>query len=272
MKIFTWMQNKFNGRHESKKLTSLISASQNIKQDPGKEGFSERHIIGSLLAIGTFGENAWKEAPESIINLEGNSSSHDHDLQDLTLEELGKLQNELNLILHKQGAELTRSAELERNNVEWKNLLDKDSSLDSDESTSNECNQQHSTNIVRNSGKDVCLDSNSKGTTNGKKSLSFLLQKMFVCSSAITPAFSLRDHALPESRMEKIMKAILHKKIYPQSSSTALSMKKYLDNRVRIMKPADDDHEDHHELMNLKGDNGSKWVNTDSECESLIIF
>ncbi|XP_041009084.1 protein DEEPER ROOTING 1-like [Juglans microcarpa x Juglans regia] len=270
MKIFTWMQNKFNGRHESRKPTSFISASQNIKQDPGKEGFSERHI-GSLLAIGTLGENAWKEDPESSINLVGNSSSsQDHDLQDLTLEELGKLQNELNSILHKQGAELTLSADLERNNVEWKNLLDKDSSLDSDDqSTSNDCNQQRSISIVRNIGKDVCLDSNSKGTINSKKSFSFLLEKMFVCSSGITqPAPSLRDHALPESRMEKIMRAILHKKIYPQSSSTALSMKKYLDNR-RIMKPADDD-QDHHEL-NLKGDNGSKWVNTNSEYIVLEI-
>lgn len=186
-------------------INLIFQLIENIKQDPGKEGFSERRI-GSLLTIGTFGENAWKEAPERSINLEGNpSSSQDHDLHDLTLEELGKLQNELNLILHKQGAELTRSAELERNDVEWKNLPDKDSSLDSDDqSTSNDCNQQRGTSIVRNRGKDVCLDSNSKGTINGKRSLSFLLKKMFVCSRGITPAPSLRDHALPESRMEKV--------------------------------------------------------------------
>lgn len=43
--------------------------------------------------------------------------------------------------------------------------------------------------------------------------------------------------------------------------------KKYLDHNRRMMKlPAEDD-QDH------KVDNGSKWVNTDSECEwSLIIF
>lgn len=178
---------------------------ENIKQDRDKDGFSERHV-GSLLAIGTLGLNIWKEAPERSINdLEGNSSSsrQDHDLQDLTLEELGKLQNELKLILQKQ-AELTRTAELERNSFEWKKLLEKVSCIDSDKSTScNDCNHQHSTSIIRNRGKDVCLDSNSKCSI-GKKSLSFLLKKMFLCSSGITPAPSLRDHAVLESRMEKV--------------------------------------------------------------------
>lgn len=66
------------------------------------------------------------------------------------------------------------------------------------------------------------------------------------------------------------MRAILQKKIYPQSSSSAavLSTKKYLESR-HMPKSA---HHDEDQL-NFKAENiGSKWVKTDSECEFLYIY
>ncbi|KAK8660669.1 hypothetical protein V6N13_051584 [Hibiscus sabdariffa] len=38
-----------------------------------------------------------------------------------------------------------------------------------------------------------------------KKPLSFLLKKMFVCTSVLSPAPSLRDPILPDSPMEKVL-------------------------------------------------------------------
>jgi hypothetical protein len=128
---------------------------------------SDKHH--GLLAIGTLGNNNLKEDPERSNNVdERNSSSSQDHLQEFTSEELGKLQKELNLL------------------------------LDIDESNS-------SKDIVLNSGKDVCLE-NKKGGDIGKKSLSFVLKKMFVCRSTagLAPARSLRD-PLTESRMEKVI-------------------------------------------------------------------
>ncbi|KAF8406828.1 hypothetical protein HHK36_005949 [Tetracentron sinense] len=95
-----------------------------------------------------------------------------------------------------------------------------------------------------------------------KRSLSFLLKKMFVCGSGFAPAPSLRD-PLSESRMEKLLRAILHKKIYPQKSSPSSSMKKYLENRHTLKTSSEDE-------MQEKANDGCKWVKTDSECMFLL--
>ncbi|GKE66873.1 hypothetical protein Tco_1521034, partial [Tanacetum coccineum] len=63
----------------------------------------------------------------------------------------------------------------------------------------------------------------------GKKSISFLLKKIFVCSSGFPTIPSLRD-PLPESRMEKILRAMLKNKINPQHSQASSGRKKGLMN------------------------------------------
>ncbi|GJY24842.1 hypothetical protein Tco_0398500 [Tanacetum coccineum] len=75
--------------------------------------------------------------------------------------------------------------------------------------------------------KDICVDSGKK--TVGKKSISFLLKKIFVCSSGFPTIPSLRD-PLPESRMEKILRAMLKNKINPQHSQASSGRKKGLMN------------------------------------------
>lgn len=177
-------------------------------QEPQKEELSDYHH--GLLAIGTFGEHNLKD-DQVRRNLEGNLSSSEDNLQDLTLEELGKLQKDLNLLLHEQ-VESTCSKESEATNLQ---LLDRESSLEaglkvdinsySDESKSKDSSLQLSTSIVLNRGKDIGSD-NIKGGIS-KKSLSFLLKKIFVCRSGFSPAPSLRDQLL-ELRMEKVLRRL----------------------------------------------------------------
>ncbi|KAK8535365.1 hypothetical protein V6N12_056886 [Hibiscus sabdariffa] len=85
-----------------------------------------------------------------------------------------------------------------------------------------------------------------------KKSLSFVLKKMFVCTSgfSLSPALSLRDPIPPESPMEKILRTILQKKIHPQSSNPRLSSKKSLESSHTAKIGSGDG----------KADDGSKWT------------
>nr|KYP72041.1 hypothetical protein KK1_011328 [Cajanus cajan] len=85
---------------------------------------------------------------------------------------------------------------------------------------------------------------------------------MFVCRSGFAPAPSLRDTLqFQESRMEKLLRTILHKKINSQHSSRALPLKK------RLKMPKEDEADERAET-----DDGCKWVKTDSECNFIFTF
>ncbi|CAN6886342.1 unnamed protein product, partial [Brassica oleracea] len=77
---------------------------------------------------------------------------------------------------------------------------------------------------------------NTDVTIGKKKSLSFLLKKMFVCTSGFKtppPLLDLsRGDSFPNTRMEKMLRTILNKKIHPQSSNN--TAKKYLENHKII--------------------------------------
>ncbi|KAL9441976.1 hypothetical protein AB3S75_020475 [Citrus x aurantiifolia] len=231
------MQNKLSGIHSSKKPDLLSSLSANsrdadcVQKESCKEEFVE--WTHGLLAIGTIGN----------VNLK----DLDHDsVQDPTPdEEVATLQNEVNLILHEP----------------------EDSEVD-DETTINDSNPRTTTAAAFSSaGKDISFDSTKSTGVISSKSLSFLLKKMIACRSGFAPAPSLKD-PVSESQMEKIMRAILHKKmkIYPQSSGTALSSKKYLKSRT-VNTPESANEDD----FNEDAENGSKWVKTDSEYIVLEI-
>ncbi|ESQ34889.1 hypothetical protein EUTSA_v10009462mg [Eutrema salsugineum] len=97
---------------------------------------------------------------------------------------------------------------------------------------------------------------NTDVTIGKKKSLSFLLKKMFVCTSGFKtppPLLDLsRGDSLPNTRMEKMLRTILNKKIHPQRSNAIA--KKYLENHKIIDEPR-------------SSVDANKWVKTDSECE-----
>ncbi|XVE53962.1 hypothetical protein DITRI_Ditri03aG0044400 [Diplodiscus trichospermus] len=255
MKIFSWVQNKLT----SKKSNS-IPANNHILQ-PCKEEFSDWPL--GLLAIGTFGNKIKQETEKANLE-EKFSTGHDH-LHGLTPEQAGKLPKELNLIYQEHVG--PTSANLEATNLPFDKFLDTNSSTEADDRNCSACSddsnnkndhdlQYCSTSLVDCRAKDICLD-NSKGRI-GKESLSFLLKKMVVCRSGFSPSPSLRDPTM-ESQMQQMLRTILRKKIYPQSSSPKLSTKKSLESS-HIPMTANGNGKGE------KADDGSyKWVKTDSE-------
>ncbi|KAI8553297.1 hypothetical protein RHMOL_Rhmol05G0004000 [Rhododendron molle] len=260
MKIFSWMQSKLNGKQGTKKPNSKSDNDQTL-QEPCKEEFSD--WPRGLLAIGTFGNKSLEGDPERC-NLQGGQSSSQGQPLDITPEEAVELQKEL-MLFHTQVSNESNAAEdLENLQLE---MLTFTPSL---EDESSKCNTvcgasagqsgqlQRSTSLK---GKDICVDHTKKSMR--KKALSFLLKKMGISQSMFAPTPSLRDPIPDKSTMEKILRAILHKKVYPQKSSTKATTKKYIDNS-HMHKPDEEDG------TNDTANDGSKWVKTDSECKILF--
>ncbi|KAE8658005.1 Detected protein of unknown function [Hibiscus syriacus] len=231
MKIFSWVQNKLTGK---KPNTNIIPDNHTTQQQPCKEEFSD--WPHGLLAIGTFGNKIKQEQEKP-----NPQQDHVNYLHGLTPEEVGKLQKEFNLIFQEHG-EPPSSANPE--------------APSEGKVCSGFSDDHRSTSLVHSRGKDVSLD-NSKAAI-GKKSFSFLLKKIFVCTSGFSPPgpISLRDPAM-ESKMEK--------KIYRQNHGTKLSTQKSLERSAHIAKTANWDDKTE------KADDGSKWVKTDSEYIVLEI-
>ncbi|KAJ9183725.1 hypothetical protein P3X46_007537 [Hevea brasiliensis] len=246
MKIFGWMQNKLNGRHGTKQLNSISVNHLHTHQEPRNQEFSD--WPHGLLAIGTFGNSNIKEDSNKANSVQENLSQ-DH-LQQLTLEEVEKLHDEVKSLLLNDTESDTAKLALDK-------LLNGNPSSEDEK----DCHLQGSTLTILGTGKGTCLD--NTGSAMNKKSLSFLLKKMLVCRGGFTPTPILRDQ-VPESRMEKILRATFYKKIYPQNPSSTSSTKKYLENKHKP-RPVSEDG------INHKDDKGSKWVKTDSEYIVLEI-
>jgi hypothetical protein len=71
----------------------------------------------------------------------------------------------------------------------------------SDESNNKDCCVQANTEVVTSRRKDIWADTSTAAIN--KKSLSFLLKKMFICGGGFSPTPSLKNQ-VPESRMEKV--------------------------------------------------------------------
>lgn len=198
---------------------------RNKKQEP-REEFND--WPRGLLAIGTFGNN-----PE-INNNKGNNDSEIQniqddqeeasssiDLQDFTPEEIGKFEKELTKLLRRKP---NSDKEKKVASLPLDRFLNCPSSLEVDRRISNAiCNEisddhhnkdhdnqdikdediDRTISVILGRCKDIRADSSKKAI--GKKSISFLLKKMFVCRSGFAPQPSLRD-SLQESRMERVSK------------------------------------------------------------------
>ncbi|KAI9123033.1 hypothetical protein K1719_005922 [Acacia pycnantha] len=242
MKLFNWMHNKLNGS-KAKNKSNSSSSTRFVADEPSKDEFID--WPSALLAIGTFGNNNLKDDSERII-AEDSFCSQDC-VQELTPDEQeeGDFQNELNMCLREESS----SADHTNNcsNCEKKETLFTNSSL------------------IPCRGKDICLDNSNNKSAIGNKSLPFLLKKMFVCRSGLQHTPSFKDPLATESRMEKILRAILNKKIYPQGSSSTKVIKKYLKDKQMAKSDNDEDE------FNTAADDGNKWVKTDSEYIVLEI-
>ncbi|CAI0419197.1 unnamed protein product, partial [Linum tenue] len=229
-----------------------------------------------LLAIGTFGNNNNNNTTEIQRVVEDHQNEEDpmsspDDFQDFTPEEIGKLQKELTKLLTKK-ANSDKEKELVAN-LPLDRFLNCPSSLEVDRRLSTESFEEHNKeeydiertiSVILGRCKDIRAKKKEKAI--GKKSISFLLKKMFVCSSGFAPQPSLRD-TLAESRMEKLLRTMLHKKMSSQNcASRASSMKIYIGDKLQLHR-GDQQQEEDEQRRHKTASDGSKWVKTDSDCK-----
>ncbi|KAK6131781.1 hypothetical protein DH2020_034477 [Rehmannia glutinosa] len=232
-----------------------------MMHQPCKEEFSD--WPNGLLSIGTFGNSNLRQS-------ENFSTQH---VENTTPEDIEEVDKQLiRLLLNKQiSLDSSFPGESEKQNLSVEKFLDRlrEDEKKTDESTQNLLENkdrylQRATSIVHRGG-NTDIRSDKKKTGIGKKSLSFLLKKVFVCRGGFAPGPVLRD-PIPDpkldSRMEKILRAMLHKKIYPQRPSPKTTSKKYLD-----MSETDNSDEEECE----EASHSSKWVKTDSEWDGDIF-
>ncbi|XP_077234645.1 protein DEEPER ROOTING 1-like [Tasmannia lanceolata] len=266
MKILNWVQNKLNGRQRDRKSTTTSTTGYKI-QEARQEEFSD--WPNGLLAIGTFGNNQLKEESD-IHDQSTDNSLPSEDLSDFTAEEVGKLQKQLTKLLSLKPVSIVVESGGEKDNLPLDKFLNCPTSLEVDRTdclrfcddlNDNDGSCSRSTSFILSKGKEVCIDNSSAIR---QRSLSFLLKKMFVCHGGFAPApsISLRDQ-IPESRMEKLLRAILHKKVYPQSSAST-STKKYLGSKQTTKIDTQDQTQE-------RTNDGCKWVKTDSDFIVLEI-
>lgn len=157
------------------------------KQDP-KEEFSD--WSQGLLAIGTFGNTDLTRKQES-------QTVQNSELEEFTPEDFGKLQSELTELLSK------KQAEEQISDLSLDRFLNCPSISNRYGTNSDDKDEEIERTIRKFLGRYKDVRENKK-TTIGKKSVSFLLKKMFVCTSGSVPNPGLRD-TFHESRMEKVI-------------------------------------------------------------------
>ncbi|KAI3935557.1 hypothetical protein MKW98_012749 [Papaver atlanticum] len=314
MKFLNWMQSKINGKETasvSRKKPVGVSTKNNIvMQEARKDEFSD--WPHGLLAIGTFGNttNLSKGGQESSSSSKrhGHSDCNDNqiteeeispsslsevlgddDLDDFTPEEVGKLQEELKKLLsRKPKPALTEEEQCRtlsgRRGVKLFNLLPLDKFLNCPSSLEVErkvndfdspCQRElrRSLSVIANMEKNL---SPERTKSIKKKSISFLLKKMFVCRSGFPPPTppTFRD-SIPESRIEKLLRAMINKNLYcPKNSPTTPTAKKFLENEnyyLETDKENDGKGDDDEQQPKEKINGGYKWDKTDDDYIVLEI-
>ncbi|KAK9726877.1 hypothetical protein RND81_05G243000 [Saponaria officinalis] len=270
------MQNKINGRPGNPKQ-STAPLNNLPKQAPQREEFND--WPQGLLTIGTFGNNDLKDQPiSSEIHTATNEQEQEQnptsvsspDLSEFTPEEVGQLQKELTKLLKRKPAK----QEEESPDLPLDRFLNCPSSLEVSRRISNaiictdpenkEDDIERTISVIIGKCKEVRAEKTKNAI--GKKSLSFLLKKMFVCADGFSPVPSLRE-TLQETRMEKLLRTILHKKMYPKTSSRSSSSKRYLEERRNPENRYDEDETEERPSAS----EACKWDKTDSEFIVLEI-
>ncbi|XP_055820164.1 protein NEGATIVE GRAVITROPIC RESPONSE OF ROOTS-like [Solanum dulcamara] len=285
MKFFNWMHNKINGG-QGIRMSNVVPITTNHINEEFKDW------PDSLLAIGTFGNRSSdlkesRQPEQSKLHVKNDmedyeQTSYSPDLAEFTPEEVGKLQKELTKLLSRKPP---ITADVKSELVEIKNnpasdddddddilpldrflncpsSLEVDRRITSSRFSSTNCSENfdydeeeidRAIRVILGRCKDVCSKQNKKKLI-GKKSISFLLKKMFVCTSGgLAPAPNLRD-TFPKLKMEKLLRTMLSKKIHPQNAPRT-STKRYLEDKY----PQREEQEE------KKCYDGSKWVKTDSD-------
>ncbi|XP_057538349.1 protein DEEPER ROOTING 1-like isoform X2 [Amaranthus tricolor] len=267
MKLLSWVNNKLNGRQSSNN-TNIYATNRNQTAQIGaeKEEFSD--WPQGFLSIGTL---FIKPIKEDNIKDEQNVKSlpSQNPILDFTLEEVKELQKELNALMSSN----TQSSTSIKEEEEEESTSIKEEK--EEEEWDDDHQQQFSTIVPNNKAKDKIYSENygNKAMVN-KKSLSFLLKKMFICGSidGLRPTYSLRyptNSGLPKTRLSKMLRALIRKKIYPHNSScpTMKRGKKYLGSgQIGSISNYEEDDD-----FDTQGNNTIKWDKTDTEYIVLEI-
>ncbi|KAL3532715.1 hypothetical protein ACH5RR_006236 [Cinchona calisaya] len=250
MKIFSWRQSKLHGNQRSNQPNMLPD---HLMHETYKEEFSD-WPSGLLFAIGTFGNtNNLKDKENYYSNFPGEECqcpSQEHP-QEMSHQEVTEQHSPPDYDL----------VEESKHDLPQEKFFDFPKNLEDERSSKRDLISDNLTS----EGKDNHLD---KKKNISKKSLSFLLRKAFHCTGKSKISLLLKD-PLPEvklekSRLEKILRAILKKKIYPQSSTPKTPRKKCLASKHMSESDSEDE-------MIENTSEGSKWVKTDSDYIVLEI-
>ncbi|KAH9626202.1 hypothetical protein KSS87_000081 [Heliosperma pusillum] len=275
MKFLSWMQNKINGRPGNRKPSSA-PLNHLPKQPLQREEFND--WPQGFLTIGTFGNDTLNEQPriseiQTAVNQEQEQDptcASSQEFSEFTPEEIALLQTELTKLLKRKPAK----EEEENTDLPLDRFLNCPSNLEVSRRISNarvctdpeykEDEFERTISVII----DKCKEVRAEKTKNaiGKKSLSFLIKKMFVCASGFSPAPSLRD-TLPETRMEKLLRTIVHKKMRPKTNSSTSSVKRYLEDGHNSENRNDEDETE----QRPKSSEACKWDKTDSDFIVLEI-
>ncbi|CAH9118896.1 unnamed protein product [Cuscuta europaea] len=282
MKIFNWIHGKIHGKQPII-TTSTSKPYPNTTAYKGpKEEFSD-WPNGILLTIGTFGSNKQNHNTHLSKDTEASPPGGGGDKErqqepPLTVEEVGELHKELKLLMHKHpvresnnnggGDELEQFFDCLDDEVEGDGII-----RDIISSDGQDCSA-----FRRLFGK-ALLAENSYTTAMSRKSLSLFFKKSILCRGGFVAPHIPRPPLLPEdaksekSRMDKILRSILQKKIYPQGATMPRSsQKKYkLEDNTLYSCEKSDSNEDSEEddvdegVGKGSGEANSKWVKTDSD-------
>ncbi|CAH9130045.1 unnamed protein product [Cuscuta epithymum] len=283
MKIFNWIHGKIHGKQPIITTSTSKSYPNTTAYNAPKEEFSD-WPNGILLTIGTFGSNKQNHTsnnhlikdPEASSPAAGCDKVHQQE-PPLTAEEVGELHKELKLLMHKHSV---RANTDNRGGDELEQFFD---CLDDDVEGDGIIRD-----IISSDGQDCSAFRRLFGnalltetTAISRKSLSFFFKKAILCRGGFASPHIPRPPLLPDdarsekSRMDKILRSILQKKIYPQGAAmprTSQKMYKLEDNSLYSCGKSDSEVEDSEEDDDVDegvrkggGEASTKWVKTDSD-------
>ncbi|RCV13939.1 hypothetical protein SETIT_2G386700v2 [Setaria italica] len=281
MGIINWMQNRFNGKQEKRRSEAGVVNS--ARDAPVRESCRQEHAREEkspngdwpqgLLSIGTLGDEPPPDGGPP------RASQAAADVPDFTIEEVKKLQDALNKLLRRAKSKSSSrgSGATDEDRASSQLPLDRFLNCPSSLEVDRRISLRHAagdggefspdTQIILSKARDLLVNSN--GAAIKQKSFKFLLKKMFACRGGFGPAPSLKDPV--ESRMEKLFKTMLQKKMSarPSNANAGSSRKYYLEDKPsgrRMIgdRPYEEEDDD-------KGSDSFKWDKTDTDFIVLEI-
>ncbi|CAD6224865.1 unnamed protein product [Miscanthus lutarioriparius] len=206
----------------------------------------------SLLAIGTFGN---KQLEEEVAESSSANVQATQDPAKFTEEEVDNIRREFEVLLQGNGqAEAQGSCEDEQ-------VASKEhDGEDNNEKQRRDREQLMNREMIISKAREIV--GKKKSAKLKPRSMASLL-RLLVCKGGFTTPVLEPRNSFPQSRMEKLLKAILQKKIHPQNSNT-VATRRHLDWKLDE-KEINECLEVEDALRDLDDDDGAKWVKTDSD-------